>query len=93
MLLQFIVPVQAYNSSSRLAFTILTCPLNVVCVCICACDVHFSGAILAIMLGSWISGAGFAYKSQSRKGDSDFGVNAKRIAFINAALTAKGWGV
>jgi uncharacterized protein (DUF1499 family) len=39
------------------------------------------------------SGAGFAYKSQSRAGDSDFGVNAKRVAFLNAVLAAKGWGV
>ena len=32
-------------------------------------------------------------KSQSRAGDSDFGVNAKRTGYIGAALAAKGWSV
>ena len=32
-------------------------------------------------------------KSQSRVGDSDFGVNGKRTDFIAAALAAKGWSV
>jgi|MDSY01.1.fsa_nt_gb hypothetical protein len=31
------------------------------------------------------------FKSSSRVGDSDFGVNGKRVAFIAAALQAKGW--
>ena len=31
------------------------------------------------------------YKSASRVGDSDFGVNGKRIAYIADALRAKGW--
>ena len=30
-------------------------------------------------------------KSQSRVGDSDFGVNAKRVNYLAAALSAKGW--
>jgi len=30
-------------------------------------------------------------KSASRVGDSDLGVNAKRLNFIAAALRAKGW--
>ena len=29
--------------------------------------------------------------SSSRVGDSDFGVNSKRVAFIEAALKEKGW--
>eukprot|EP00542_Grammatophora_oceanica_P015634 CAMPEP_0194028198 /NCGR_PEP_ID=MMETSP0009_2-20130614/2232_1 /TAXON_ID=210454 /ORGANISM="Grammatophora oceanica, Strain CCMP 410" /LENGTH=173 /DNA_ID=CAMNT_0038667521 /DNA_START=107 /DNA_END=628 /DNA_ORIENTATION=+ len=32
-------------------------------------------------------------KSQSRVGDSDFGVNAKRVDYLAAALAAKGWTV
>lgn len=32
-----------------------------------------------------------AVKSASRLGDSDFGVNAKRLNFLSAALRAKGW--
>lgn len=32
-------------------------------------------------------------KSQSRVGDSDFGVNKKRIDYIAAALASKGWSV
>jgi uncharacterized protein (DUF1499 family) len=36
---------------------------------------------------------GAKFKSQSRVGDSDFGVNGKRMAFISKGLKAKGWGV
>jgi len=32
-------------------------------------------------------------KSQSRVGDSDFGVNAKRVEYLGAILKAKGWTV
>jgi len=32
-------------------------------------------------------------RSQSRVGDSDFGVNAKRVDFLARALKAKGWSV
>jgi len=32
-------------------------------------------------------------KSQSRVGDSDFGVNAKRVDFLADALKAKGWSI
>ena len=38
-----------------------------------------------------VSGASVAFKSSSRVGDSDFGVNAKRLNYIAAALRAKGW--
>ena len=34
---------------------------------------------------------GVCVRSSSRVGDSDFGVNAKRINFIAAALARKGW--
>jgi len=30
-------------------------------------------------------------RSSSRVGDSDFGVNAKRLNFLSAALRGKGW--
>jgi len=32
-------------------------------------------------------------RSQSRVGDSDFGVNAKRVNFLAAALKEKGWAI
>mmetsp|Transcript_22767 Transcript_22767/g.32119 ORF Transcript_22767/g.32119 Transcript_22767/m.32119 type:complete len:198 (+) Transcript_22767:51-644(+) len=32
-------------------------------------------------------------KSQSRVGDSDFGVNQKRVDYIAAALSSKGWSI
>jgi uncharacterized protein (DUF1499 family) len=32
-------------------------------------------------------------KSQSRVGDSDFGVNKKRVDYLAALLSAKGWSV
>lgn len=32
-------------------------------------------------------------KSQSRVGDSDFGVNGKRVSYLAAGLKAKGWSV
>ena len=32
-------------------------------------------------------------KSQSRVGDSDFGVNKKRVDYFETALRAKGWKV
>ncbi len=32
-------------------------------------------------------------KSQSRVGDSDFGVNQKRVDYLSAGLKAKGWSV
>ena len=34
-----------------------------------------------------------SYKSASRVGDSDFGVNAKRIVFLKDLLKGKGWSV
>ena len=34
---------------------------------------------------------GVCVRSSSRVGDSDFGVNAKRVNFIAAALEQKGW--
>ena len=38
-----------------------------------------------------VSSESVAVKSASRVGDSDFGVNAKRLNFISAGLRAKGW--
>lgn len=38
-----------------------------------------------------VEGAGVSIRSSSRVGDSDFGVNAKRVNFIAAKLRAKGW--
>ena len=32
-------------------------------------------------------------RSQSRVGDSDFGVNAARVSFLAAALKAIGWSI
>jgi uncharacterized protein (DUF1499 family) len=32
-------------------------------------------------------------RSQSRVGDSDFGVNKKRVSFLAAELKEKGWGI
>lgn len=39
------------------------------------------------------SGTVVQVKSQSRTGDSDFGVNAKRVAYLEAALLKKGWTI
>ena len=36
-------------------------------------------------------GSSFEFRSASRLGDSDFGVNGKRLAYIGAALKEKGW--
>lgn len=35
--------------------------------------------------------AGVCVRSSSRVGDSDFGVNAKRVNFIAADLSKRGW--
>jgi uncharacterized protein (DUF1499 family) len=32
-------------------------------------------------------------RSSSRVGDSDFGVNAKRLAYLAEGLKAKGWDI
>ena len=32
-------------------------------------------------------------RSQSRVGDSDFGVNKKRVAYLSAGLKEKGWTI
>mmetsp|Transcript_2790 Transcript_2790/g.6089 ORF Transcript_2790/g.6089 Transcript_2790/m.6089 type:complete len:188 (+) Transcript_2790:38-601(+) len=37
------------------------------------------------------NGSGFEFRSASRVGDSDFGVNGKRLAYIGGLLKAKGW--
>jgi len=36
-------------------------------------------------------GGAVQVKSQSRVGESDFGVNGKRVDYLAAALKAKGW--
>ena len=37
------------------------------------------------------SGDGFEFRSASRVGDSDFGVNSKRLSYIGGKLNEKGW--
>ena len=37
------------------------------------------------------SGSSFEFRSASRLGDSDFGVNGKRLAYIGGLLKGKGW--
>ena len=40
-----------------------------------------------------VESTGATFRSKSRVGDSDFGVNAKRIGYIAQALGKKGWGI
>lgn len=37
------------------------------------------------------NGSSFEFRSSSRLGDSDFGVNGKRLSYIGAMLKEKGW--
>jgi len=37
------------------------------------------------------NGSAFEFRSSSRVGDSDFGVNKARLAFIGNSLQEKGW--
>ena len=37
------------------------------------------------------NGSSFEFRSASRLGDSDFGVNGKRLSYIGALLKEKGW--
>ena len=37
------------------------------------------------------SSGGFEFRSSSRLGDSDFGVNGKRLSYIGGLLKGKGW--
>ena len=46
---------------------------------------------LTLTLPPAINGDSVAFKSASRVGDSDFGVNSKRMAYIAKGLKAKGW--
>lgn len=39
------------------------------------------------------SGSAFEFRSASRVGDSDFGVNGKRLSYIGGLLKGKGWSV
>lgn len=37
------------------------------------------------------NGSVFEFRSASRVGDSDFGVNGKRLSYIGESLKGKGW--
>ena len=37
------------------------------------------------------NGSAFEFRSSSRLGDSDFGVNGKRLSYIGGLLKEKGW--
>lgn len=37
------------------------------------------------------NGSSFEFRSSSRVGDSDFGVNGKRLSYIGGLLKGKGW--
>mmetsp|Transcript_50598 Transcript_50598/g.107781 ORF Transcript_50598/g.107781 Transcript_50598/m.107781 type:complete len:192 (+) Transcript_50598:102-677(+) len=38
------------------------------------------------------NGSAFEFRSASRVGDSDFGVNGKRLSYLGGLLKGKGWG-
>lgn len=47
---------------------------------------------LIIEQGAGSGNASFEFRSASRLGDSDFGVNGKRLGYIGGLLKEKGWG-
>ncbi len=44
-----------------------------------------------LVIESASDGRGFEFRSASRLGDSDFGVNGKRLGFIGGLLKENGW--